>query len=756
MSSIKLIKKTLFIVLLVITISLSFHIIAINSSIYEADILPNQENILDDTLLASNQFTQPDDLSLVENFIDIPASYILVGENEYYKLYMEEDSYAIRVLNKVDGFIYGSSLGTKDDDLDNFNTTWEGIVNSCITISYYSYNETTGVYVTKEESLFKSIETSSSYTLIENGFIASLTFGESGISMNLEVYLDDEYLRIEVPNESIKETEYEIRSLKIYPFLGAVYSNSIPGYILVPDGSGALVRYQEIDAVTDIYELKYYGQDNSIQADLDDEPVMSFPVSGMIHGINQHGFISIVESGASEATLVVSPAKRNLKYYYTYNEFLYRALYQTPLSESDSINASGRLVIEADINTCNPVIKYRFLSGTDANYVGMANSYQAYLLDNNLLIDTVSESDEVSLFLDVVAAETKSGFVFDEYLELTKIAALKQIIEELVSNNINPLVVYKGYSQSGLSSSGLIYDGYNRKLGSLDSLLDYTNSNDISLYFDINPMIGYSDAKFSIYNDVSKRINESLNQYEGFTKQYYYMRPSSVIESIEDSIEGLSEFGINNILIDSIGSLLYSDYSDETIDRTEFVELLDETLNSYENKLLMYQTNAYLLKYTDAYLLTPMNSSRYRIYTDTVPFTAYVLSGVMDKYSEYQNFSSASKLELLRLVDYGVSPSYLITEESAYALQKTELQQIYSCSYETWKSRILDDYQFIYEGLDSIKNAGLISRTYLSSGVYLDKYDNGIDIYINYTNDSFNIDDIVIDSLAYKVVNRNA
>lgn len=751
-------KKVIVIFVMIITILLSIHVYASVNKTYDVDSMIETSNILDETLLASNQFTQDDDLSVVNNFLDIPDTYIPVAENQYYQLYMEEESYAIRVYNKEDGFIYGSSISDKDDNLKNFNTTWEGIVNSCITLSYYAYNETTGVYVTKEESLLSSELSVSSYSLIENGFMASLTFGESGISMNLEVKLNGEYLDIEVPNESIEETNFELRSIKIYPFLGAVYSDSVPGYILVPDGSGALIRYQPIDAVTDIYQFSYYGQDDSVQTVQSFEPIISFPVSGMIHGINQHGFISIIEDGAAEATLVVSPAKKNLKYYYTYNEFNYRSIYQTPLSETDSLNASGRLVVEEDINDCNPKIKYKFLSGENANYVGMANEYQAYLLESSNIIDSVSDVSSSQAFIDVVAAESKSGFISDKYIEMTDVESLIDILTDLNTKEISPLVSYQGYMEGGVTKSGIVYDSFNSKLGNLNDLLDYCKDQEISIYFQINPLIGYEDSSLSVYKDVSSRINMNLNKYDGYYKSLFYLNPTAFIHSVNESVTGLEKLGIDHITIDSLGHLIYSDYSEEKVSRSQFIDIIDETISAIEKQIMVYQANDYVLKYTDNYLLMPLTSSRYRIYTDTVPFSAYVLSGVMDKYSGYMNVSSTSKLELLKLVDYGVYPSYLITEESAYALQESELQQIYSSSYQTWNERIKSDNAFIKEGLESIQNAYVLSRKYISSGVYLISYSNDIDIYINYTNDSFTYDlkGITVSALSYKVVNRNA
>ncbi|MCF7924415.1 MAG: hypothetical protein K9L64_04810, partial [Candidatus Izimaplasma sp.] len=688
----------------------------------ESDLLPNSDNILDETYLSSNQFTQADDLTVVNNYLDVPSTYLKVGENNNYTLYMEEDSQAIRVVNKSDGFIYGSSISTKDDNLDNFNTTWEGIVNSAVTIKYYDYNSETGIYTTQEESLLKDPESTSSYTLIENGFEAELYFGQSGISLTLRVYLEDEYLTVNIPNESISEGEvYKLRSLKVFPFMGAVYANSLPGYIMVPDGSGALIRYQDIDVHRNIYEFRYYGQDNSVQAALENEPRLAFPVSGMVHGINQHGFIAIVEEGAEHGSLVVSPAKRNLKYYYSYNEFTYRQIYQTPLSESDAANQTGRLVIEENINDCDVIIRYQFLSDGNANYVGMANAYRNYLKSEGNISDRIESSDAVDVFIDIIGSETKEGFIFDEYLEMTSINQVKQIIDDLLINDIQSKVVYKGYDSRGLTSMGMVSESVTNKLGTkneLESLLEYVETNDISLYFQIDPVSVYEDARFSLYRDATRRINQNLLVSEGYTKTKYFISPSRVENALVSSIDNLNKSNIESYALESIGYLLNSHYpnEDNSYNRREVKETYQSILDTLSKEFLIYQANDYMLKYTTDYLLTPMSSSRYRIYSDTVPFVPFVLQGLMKKYSPYQNFSSSSRVELLKMVDYGVLPSYLLTWESAYQLQSSELQQIYSSSYQTWQEKIVFDYNYVYEGLDAQMDTTVVSRTYLDTG----------------------------------------
>jgi len=94
-------------------------------------------------------------------------------------------------------------------------------------------------------------------------------------------------------------------------------------------------------------------------------------------------------------------------------------------------------------------------------------------------------------------------------------------------------------------------------------------------------------------------------------------------------------------------------------------------------------------------------------------------------------------LALLKMIDYGLYPSYILTNESAYKLQDTELRQIYSSSYRIWKDKIQTDYQFLNNALSVVYDASITSREVITTGVYKNSYSNGVILYVNYTNQSY-------------------
>ena len=74
----------------------------------------------------------------------------------------------------------------------------------------------------------------------------------------------------------------------------------------------------------------------------------------------------------------------------------------------------------------------------------------------------------------------------------------------------------------------------------------------------------------------------------------------------------------------------------------------------------MYKPNQYFWAQTDQFLSAPAVSSQLLYESDTVPFLQIVLSGCVEVFAEPLNMTSYSREKLLRLVEYGMAPSFAV------------------------------------------------------------------------------------------------
>ena len=84
-------------------------------------------------------------------------------------------------------------------------------------------------------------------SLIENGFAAEVKFKSIGISLTMFVTLDNNGIRVQVPNSSIKEEneQYRLAAVYVLPFFGYTHLGDVEGYMLIPDGCGALIALED-------------------------------------------------------------------------------------------------------------------------------------------------------------------------------------------------------------------------------------------------------------------------------------------------------------------------------------------------------------------------------------------------------------------------------------------------------------------------------------------------------------------------------
>ena len=181
--------------------------------------------------------------------------------------------------------------------------------------------------------------------------------------------------------------------------------------------------------------------------------------------------------------------------------------------------------------------------------------------------------------------------------------------------------------------------------------------------------------------------------------------------------------------------------------------MYQDTLSQYADDYTInaVSPNAYLWKYVDRFLDTPVFSTQYIIETDNVPFLQLVLNGTMELYAPYSNFSFYTDKDVLRMIDYNVYPSFLLSNESSHYLASTNSANLYSTEYNLYRDLIVETYEKVNDSLGKVINCRWIDREVLDDGIVLNTYDNGTQILINYTENPYYFRNTTIDALSYHV-----
>lgn len=751
-----LVRRTTIVTLTILLTLLSSIVIlyALNPGEYHDQVTVTSIAPITSTL-QSNRYTQMDDLTpVLDNpYTDLEDHRLLDAVNhDTLALYVNPETLTIRVVNKETGYIWASDMTYDylDPEHPQYNPADIGTTpalirenQSPVQISYYNLNSNN---VTQrftefffENTISGLIQNYTEYS-DKNGFEANLTMPISKIKLKLKVYLDDDGLNVEVPNESITDNNnFLISTLSVYHLFGFAKDTYTPGYMMIPDGVGALIRFGGKNIIP--YSKKFYGSDITLDEWSNEQPLTA-KVYGMVHGVNSHAFLGIVESGAANGMLSFLPASNATQSNFNraQTSFEYRTSY------AQKLNASGTNVVlrvQANRNQFDIHLKYLFLSDDKANYVGMANRYREYLINQGVNLTPLQNQSDIPLHIDVLATENRRTWYGQEVFTMTTANQLKSILEDLnqVVSEID--VAVHGFQQGGMTGTAPNFNRVESLYGNPKVLddLDYAN-----IHYAVNPLIAFQGQGGYQANQVVQSLGRELISLGGET---YLLKPNQAYFLFSDDFNELVSQGIKHISYQSL-SFLFSDYSDQVISRSQQINEIEKFL-TLGNQTMVSQPMDYLW---DADVLNDLAlySSQQLKFTDTVPFIPLVLAGHKKTYGRSGNFFSNTSNELLRMVDYQIMPSFFVTHESSHLLLNTGSSYIFTSRYSDWENEIKRQYQFVNEALSHVYNAYIVERVVLSPGVIKNTYSNDVVIYINYSGSSYVDGAVTIDALDYEVI----
>ncbi len=586
---------------------------------------------------------------------------------------------------------------------------------------------------------------------------------DDSFSIPLTYTLQDDSLRVFIDGEALVYPKNEIiTSLDVLEYFGALTENE-DGYMFVPDGSGALVDSKKSGGLSKAV-LPVYGRDETIPQKVGNTVGENclLPVFGICKP--NGGVLTVIEDNEAIASIdVVKPGYVD-DYATVSAAFALNAVQNIGLA-SDSIS---KFYITTDTKyTGETALRYVFLSGKDADYVGMAGVYRDYL-DKIGNRSVEQKSDALPFFLETVGAvSTKTssmGFVHSTLAPLTtyeeNIVLLKSLRERGIDNI---LLILSGWMNGGVDS-GLpddveTVDVLGGKKG-LDALIKWTTDNKINIYPQVLLNTFSADEGLSAKNKYSAYSLDGkksyISKYEKVTGvalqkgKRYLISPLWQSDFADKMINSLKNNGFSGVSLGDISTTVYSDYHAEKEALRQEARIqsgqITESFAKAFPELMLKAPNDLTALNSRIYTDVPKSSSDLNIEMCSVPFYEMVYHGYAQYSFTAMNYDVDFTKSVLKCAEYGGCPKFQFIAQSEGKAGFLDKEAYYASYYENWLDSACEAYAFLNELLAPVSNSRITGHICLADGVYRTDYENGMSVYVNYNSKPVTVESVTIDS----------
>lgn len=724
------------------------------------------------------------------------AAFELVADKEGLELWANFTNGEIKVVEKTSGNTwYSNPVDRENAQLP----VRKPLINSQIHVKFFNVEKKEPVdqeFTSYGDSIAKGCM---EYEKLADGSGVKFIFGfpVANVYIPVQYSIVDGAFQAEIITEEIVGVgtyPYAILDIKLLPYFGAA-NESQNGELLIPDGSGALINFNNGKNHNDIifYNNKIYGNNITLpQEKL--EPVkeqISLPIFGSIWdntqktsdaedasnaGATTNGaFLGVIISGDASSSVVASTSGK-VSSYNMVHPVAHMAEYKFIRTKSSGqVGQEARVLAISDNQMANEnfAVRYYFLNGEKANYTGLAEKYREHLQAANQLKKSAL-ADKKYLVLDIVGAISIEKFVFGVkqpvITPLTTYNDVVTIVKELKAEGIENLVInYIGALDGGLSNK--VYSNVKTEsvLGTkkeFRAMIEYLEKENVIFFLETNPVDIYNNGNgYDDNADTAKTFfNKYAFQYQFIldseqtdkTKRWHILHPNRIPDVVTKFVDAAADWNIQNISVDRLGKVLYTDYSDDTASttRTHALNFWKEALKIADEKtdnLLVHGGNAYTLSYADIVTDISNGSSDFDMVDQTVPFYQIALQGSTVLAPTAFNMSVDYERELLKVLENGSNLKYNLIYGDVDQLVGTEHDNMVSYSYKRWKEKIVEHYKTIQEASAQFAGMDVVNHTIVTDDVSVTEYETG-KLIINCGNEAYTYEGVTIPAKQYKVI----
>ncbi|MBE6562964.1 MAG: hypothetical protein E7660_04440 [Ruminococcaceae bacterium] len=583
--------------------------------------------------------------------------------------------------------------------------------------------------------------------------------------MALEYTVSDKgELDVRLPANGIRfdESVYSLGDVSVLPYMGAG-NVDYEGYTFIPDGSGSIIRFEDVAGINSTISGKVYGPDFAYHTVTGQhEQTMRYPIFGNVVNVagqegedgatiagKNTGYVAIITEGDSMAQIIAENGGPIHNYSTVYAKFTPRPSDTYNLADSLAIgsNASWTVVSKRKYSGSYK-IKYILLSDKEVegktnyecSYVGMAKAYRDYLMDAGVLTklsaDQISENVPlyVETFGSIETVDRLLSFPVTVDTPLTTFENVQTMYNELSEagvSNINFRLT--GFSNGGLDSTYPSKISWVKALGGnggFNDLLDYSVEKGFGVYPDFDFAYVADTEYFDGLNEKKDAVKTIDSRY---TSRKYY---DSATQSLEDDFakaispsrfEYFCEkfaaeyagYNTQKVSVSTLGDTLNSDFDKKEPynreDSKQFtVEMLDSLSQSFSD-VMVNGGNIYSVQYADHILGVSTDSSNYKRASQSVPFTGFLLHGFKNYAGQAINMEGDIEYSILKTIENGASLYFTLSYDNINVLKESETyNKYYSVDFNVWKDEVADNYAVVNEALKDIQTALMTDHEFIS------------------------------------------
>ena len=682
---------------------------------------------------------------------EVEEEFKPVVENDLLRLYVSEKSSAIILEDKRSQVLWRSSPQDLQEDKSTTNI-WKIQIEVPIQVAYVDAERS-------QPKNVKPAQTSQSFMPVQDGLKTSYRFPNDNLALDLVYTLQDECMNVILPASSIVEDgENSLVSVEILPFFGSTHDGD-PGFIVYPDGSGALMHFTTPHPV-DVQKMAgvVYGADasggqasGSAGSGIFRESI-PMPVFGLVK--NESGFVGMVTQGDFDSGISIGRAGKGVNYNHVWSQFIYRRQGRFSIT-----GGQPAWLFQPDRIPGDRLVRYCFLNDKDASYTGMAQHYRDFLINER---GAKRLKGHVPLLnLGLFMGTERRNWVLRDMIATTTFDQAQEILNDLHAAGVTNLdVTLWNWDVGSLSNNTPQAFAVDERLGGeagLKALVEDAHQRGQRIYLTRDYLSISPGAKGVFpYLDAVRGVD---GLPLGSSETGYLLNPQVALDRFvsKDLLE-MQKLGIDGMQLNSFAMIALPDKNSRNpftregfaAAWMEIARFSTETLGA----VTVTGSNIYATAYSNCLVMTPLDSTQYDIFDETVPLYQIAVHGLVQYTGEPYNLVSDYQRMYLRQIEYGASSLFLLSEESSSKLVRTPANQLYSSQYIYWKGEVIHQYQDM-QNLAFLQSQFITDHSRLGEGVYQTTYEDGTQIIVNYTADDYSIGTLTIPSMQFTVVKGN-